>query len=850
MSLSEYKRKRQLKNTPEPSGGKKHKDGSGVLQFVVQRHKATSLHYDFRLELGGSLKSWAVPKGPSLNPKDKRLAMKVEDHPLDYAGFEGVIPEGNYGAGIVEIWDNGTYEPVNWKKDEDPEKVLQKELKNGSLKIDLKGKKLKGEFALVKMKNKQENAWLLIKHNDEHATDKKYSSEQQTKANSPINKALKSQKKNSTSKTSSGAKTTKKKSTSAKRPEAEPRRGKDIIQPMLAKTTDQPFSSADWVFEIKWDGYRAIAETGPNGVRLYSRKGISFTKKYETVTLALQKIKVQAVLDGEIVVLDEQGRPSFQRLQDYANNEQDLYYYVFDLLFLDGQDLREEPLLERKALLSKLIDDNGIIRFCEHVKADGEAFFLAAKEKDLEGIIAKKANSLYLSGKRSGQWLKIKNHLSLEAVIGGYTRPRGSRKHFGALILGVYRNEKLKYIGHTGTGFNAKQLTSLYKKMQPLIVAKSPFAEKVPVNNPATWLKPELVCSIQYTEKTAEGILRHPVFQGLRTDKSASEVQWETEITGTTTVVKKEKQKDMETKKTITIHGKKLQLTNLNKVFWPEEEYTKKDVIDYYTQMSGYILPYLKDRPQSLKRNPNGIKDGGFFQKDAGDEVPEWMESIAISSESDNKEVDYVLCNRAEDLMFLSNWGCIEFNPWNSRTKFLDFPDYLIIDIDPSENNDFDDVVEVAKAVKNVFDKAKALSYCKTSGATGMHVYLPVGARHEYSHIRAFAELVANLVHEALPEITTLERSLKKRGKDKIYIDYLQNSRGQTLCSAYSIRPKPGATVSTPLEWKEVKRGLRPDRFTIKNVKKRIEKKGDLFKPVLLKKNSADPEKCLHHLGK
>ncbi len=846
MSLSEYKRKRQLKKTPEPSGSKKHNSASHLLQFVVQRHKATSLHYDFRLEMGGTLKSWAVPKGPSLNPKDKRLAMKVEDHPLDYGKFEGVIPEGNYGAGIVEIWDKGTYEPVNKKEKKDPEKELQKELKNGSLKILLKGKKLKGEFALVKMKNKQENAWLLIKHADQYATDKNYNSEQQTKPRSPINKALREQKESSS--------TTQSKTTKKKRPTKFLGTGagqyKDIIQPMLAKTADKPFSSSDWVFEIKWDGYRAIAETGPNGVRLYSRNGLVFDKKYEPVSLALQEIKEEAVLDGEIVVLDEQGNPDFQRLQDYANNQQGLYYYVFDLLFFKGKDLRDLPLLERKTLLNKLINGHGTLRYCDHVNADGESFFHAAKEKNLEGIMAKKANSIYRSGKRSGQWLKIKNHLSLEAIIGGYTRPRKSRKYFGALVLGVLKNKKLQYIGHTGTGFNEKQLQSLYEKMQPLIVKKSPFARMVPVNNPATWVKPELVCHIEYTEKTTEGILRHPVFQGLRMDKSASEVKWETEIKEAPPASKKAKQKDMETKKTITIHGKKLQLTNLNKVFWPEEGYTKKDVIDYYTGMSGYILPYLKNRPQSLKRNPNGIQDEGFFQKDAGDDVPEWMDSIAIPSETDDKEVDYVLCNRTEDLIFLSNWGCIEFNPWNSRTKFLDFPDYLIIDIDPSEKNDYDDVIEVAKEVKHVLDKAQAACYCKTSGATGMHVYIPVGARHQYSHIRAFAELIANLVHEALPEITTLERSLKKRGKDKVYIDYLQNSRGQTLSSAYSIRPRPGATVSTPLEWKEVKKGLRPEHFSIKNIKQRITKKGDLFRPVLLKKNSADPEKCLRHLGK
>ena len=846
MGLRQYKQKRDLKKTPEPSGGKARSVVNRQRRFVVQRHKATSLHYDLRLEIDGVLKSWAVPKGPSKNPADKRLAMMVEDHPLDYGNFEGIIPEGNYGAGIVEIWDKGTYTPLNQKQGVDPENQLRKELKQGALKILLHGKKLKGEFALVKMKGgKQDNAWLLIKHNDRYATDTAYSSEQETDPHSPINQVM--EQKDSKARNRKIKKSNKKKAPGT--PEHYPR----YIQPMLAQTSEKPFSSPQWIFEIKWDGYRAIAETGKEVVKLYSRNGLSFVSKYPALTDALQAIKTPAVLDGEIVVLNEDGKADFQRLQDYVNHGQDLYYYVFDLLFLKGEDLRGKPLLQRKSLLKKLLKDQPIIRYCDHIVEDGAAFFNAAKRQNLEGIMAKKADSIYLSGKRTSHWLKIKNQRSLEAVIGGYTGPPGNRKHFGALLLGLFKNKKLRYIGHTGTGFNARQLQQVYEKMQPLVTAKSPFENNVPVNNPATWIKPQLTCTVQYTERTDAGALRHPVFLGLRDDKAAAEVQWDIEMKssppplGETT---QKKVKIMETEKKIKLRGKTLQLTNLTKIFWPEEGYTKKDVIDYYKDVSRYILPYLRDRPQSLKRNPNGIQDTGFFHKDAGDEAPQWMQSVTVASEAGNKETDYVLCNHIEDLVFLCNWGCIEFNPWNSRTRFLDFPDYLIIDIDPSENNDFDDVVEVAKAVKRVFDSAHATCYCKTSGATGMHVYAPVGARHTYSHIRSFAELVATLVHEAVPEITTLERSLKKRGKDKIYLDYLQNARGQTLACAYSLRPRPGATVSTPLEWKEVRRGLRPDRFTIKTIAQRLAKKGDLFKPVLLKKNSLNPEKALHHLEK
>ncbi len=832
MSLKEYKKKRDLRATPEPSGTKRK--GSAKPIFVVQRHKATSLHYDFRLEMGGVLKSWAVPKGPSLNPADKRLAIKVEDHPLEYASFEGTIPENNYGAGIVEIWDKGTYEPLEKAPSEDPEKILRAGLYHGSIKFVLNGKKLKGAFALVEMKgDRKQDTWLLIKHKDQFSTDKKYNSEKETNPQSSINKALKKRRETTLDREKEHNKT----------------RYGHFIKPMLAELAEKPFSSPDWIFEVKWDGYRAIAETGKKEIKLYSRNGINFTEKYATITEELRKIDIKAVLDGEVVVLDENGLSDFQRLQDYDNTTDPLCYYVFDLLFYKGEDIRKKPLLERKKLLKQLLKDNILIRYSDHIEKEGVQFFRLAQQKNLEGIMAKRSESLYLSGKRTDNWLKIKSHKSIEAVIGGFTRPRKSRKYFGALILGVFKDKKLHYIGHTGTGFSEKRLKELSEKMQPLTRKSSPFNAKVPVNNPATWIEPVLTCNVKYSSMTEKGILRHPVFSGLRMDKEAEEIQWEDQMnTGPSSEKAPLKLKDMESEKKITVSKRPLKLTHLNKIFWPEEKLTKKDVIDYYNTVSKFILPHLKNRPQSLKRNPNGITDKGFFQKDAGDEVPDWIDSVEIFSESNNKEVDYVLCNDKAALIFLANWGCIEFNPWNSRIKFTDFPDYLIIDIDPSEQNDFDDVVEVAKTVKRVLDNAKAPSYCKTSGATGMHVYVPLGAKHTYEHVRAFAELIASLVHEHLPEITTMERSLKKREKDKVYIDYLQNSRGQTLASAYSLRPRPGAPVSTPLEWKEVKRGLKPERFNIKTTPKRLQKKGDLFRPVLWKKNSIDLKKCLREL--
>lgn len=856
MSLTEYKNKRDLKRTPEPPGGGKKNKGNR-LTFVVQRHKATSLHYDFRLEMEGVLKSWAVPKGPSLNPGDKRLAMMVEDHPLDYAGFEGIIPENHYGAGIVEIWDRGTYEDISEKDRKKGERKLWKDLHAGSLKFILHGKKLKGEFALVRMKGKvKENAWLLIKHQDDFAVGGTYSSEEDTKPNSPINRALRQKK---TAGTRQPAPKKQQGTTPASPKSGSGNRRSDYIKPMLAKTAPKAFSDPEWVFEIKWDGYRAIAETGEKGARLYSRNGLSFAERYTPVSDELSALGIDAVLDGEIVAVNENGRPDFQLLQDYAANRQALYYYVFDLLSCQGEDLKNQPLVERKARLKEILKKGEVVRYCAHIDEQGEKFFAAAIEKDLEGIIAKRANSRYFPGRRSNDWLKIKNHHTTEAVIGGFTGPRGGRKYFGALILGVFKGKALHYVGHTGTGFTEKSLKALHEKMEPLVRKTSPFTQKIPVNNPATWIRPVLACQIKYTEKTREGILRHPVFQGLRIDKPAEEINWKEQVEENTAAYpparnrKKTKAKpkpDMDTEtpneKTRTISKQRIKLTNLNKIFWPEEGITKGEVIRYYEAMSKYILPYLKGRPESLKRNPDGIADKGFFQKDAGDDAPAWVDTVKIFSESTKQDVNYVICNNKAALLYLANLGCIELNPWNSKTGSLEKPDYFIIDIDPSEKNNYDEVIDVALAVKEVMEKAGENSYCKTSGATGMHVYVPLKAKYSYAQARSFAELIARLVHERLPATTTLERSLQKRQKDKIYIDYLQNSSGQTLACAYSLRPRPAAPVSTPLEWAEVKHGLRPEQFTIHQVPERVKKAGDPFLGVL--KKGIDMQKCLRLL--
>lgn len=881
MGLSLYNKKRKFRDTPEPSG--KLKKSSSKLIFVVQRHKASHLHYDFRLEIDGVLKSWAVPKGPSLNPTDKRLAMMVEDHPFSYRTFEGVIPEGNYGAGIVEIWDKGTLSDLENSDTKTTEKKLKAGLRAGNLKFTLRGKKLKGEFALVKLKGKQENAWLLIKHNDKNAIHEPYNSEDHTAANSPINKWL-TQHKKPTSKSKLTKKTVIKKneveneSTIAKKVRALPGKTKKLskyIHPMLAREVPKAFSNKEWIYEIKWDGYRAIAEINKDKVQLYSRNGNTFNESYPLVTNELQKLKINAVLDGEIVVLDDNGTPSFQLLQHYKSaNEYPIQFYVFDLLEINGKNICDQPLIERKKLLKKLIPKNNVIKYSDHIVEAGEEFFELAQKRNLEGIIAKKADSEYRRGVRTNEWLKIKHHKSQEAIIAGFTKPGGTRKYFGALVLGIKDGKKLKYVGHTGSGFDQKLLKELYSKLTPLIQNESPFSESIKTNSPVKWVKPVLVCEIKFTELTHDGMMRHPIFLRLRDDKKAKEVVMESPGNMTFTPQKnKPATKKASPKKSKTaiskatsqkgktnkrqfgkenteelLFGKiKVPITNSTKIFWPEEQLTKGDVIAYYQNIANYIIPYLKDRPQSLLRTPNGINKASFYHKDAGGESPDWVKTIDIFSESTNKTIEYILCNNKATLAYLNNLGCIELNPWHSTIKALDYPDYLVIDLDPSPKNTFEQVIETAQVVKGILDKAGATSYCKTSGATGLHIYVPTSKKYTYEQIKKFTELICILTHEQLPKFTSNERSLKKRGNN-IYLDHLQNRRGQTIACVYSLRPKKGATISTPLHWREVKQGLDPLDFNIHSVAKRLKKNGDIFTGILGK--GIDLLKCLKNLEK
>jgi bifunctional non-homologous end joining protein LigD len=607
----------------------------------------------------------------------------------------------------------------------------------------------------------------------------------------------------------------------------------NYIPAMLVKETDTPFNDKDWIFEIKWDGYRAIAELNKSDVKLYSRNGNQFNKAYPEISEALAKLNLQAVIDGEIIVMDESGKPNFQLLQHYAEDRSfPIFYYVFDLLKLADESLLHLPLLERKRRLRKLLKENDIIKYSDHIEKQGKAMFTLIGKQQMEGIIAKKSDSPYLPGKRSANWLKIKHHKSLDAIICGFTRPAGTRKYFGALVLGIKQGQNLHYIGHTGSGFTDALLKEIAEQLQPLITSESPFVEPVDTNAPVTWVRPVLVCEVKYGEKTRDGKLRHPIFLRLRDDKTSEDTTMLNTKTQTKNHAQSEQKKIKKNENLVTDGRHKVPVSHWDKIFWPEEKITKGDVVNYYQSIADIILPYLKNRPESLKRNPGGITDKGFFHKDAGENVPAFVQTFQVHSDSADKTIDYIVCNNKATLAYLNNLGCIELNPWHSTTQALENPDYVIIDIDPSEKNTFEQVIEAANVVHDILEQAGAANFCKTSGATGLHIYIPTSKKYSYDQIKDFAELICTLTNEQLPQTTSMERSLSKRGS-KIYMDHLQNRYGQTIAAAYSLRPYSGATVSTPLKWEEVKPGLNPCQFTINNTAERVFKTGDLFKGIL-----------------
>lgn len=887
MGLAEYKKKRSFNETPEPTGGRPVK---GQLKFVVQKHAASRLHYDFRLEVEGVLKSWAVPKGPSLNPADKRLAMQTEDHPFDYKNFEGIIPPGNYGAGTVIIWDEGTFEPVEPAKSKsEREKILMRNLQRGSVKIRLHGHKLQGEFALVKIKGKEENAWLLIKHRDDFATTDDVTELDQSVVSGKTleqladDKFAKTWKSNRVDAAKKASRTTPVKKPVSRRPvtpatkktsaktksiipelleKLDGKKKKKMpqdIKPMLATLVDKPFQEDGWLYEVKWDGFRAISYLGEKEIKIRSRNNKDFNKKFYPIHTALREWGVNAVVDGEIIVVDKKGKPDFNALQEWRSEaDGNLVYFLFDLLWLDGYDLTSVPLKERKALLQQIVPQEGSIRISETFNVNGNEFFALAEKMGLEGVLAKKENSVYKADSRSREWLKIKTEKHQEAIIAGFTLNENSKKKFSALLMGVYENDELVFIGPVGTGFDTKMQEELMQKMKPLISKACPFAEVPDYNKPSrfrpnppkaevTWLKPSLVAEVSYRAVGGDGGMRHPSFRGLREDKNPKDVRRENSVP-TEEVVEESAVKSIlptpgnEERKTLlnpkdetqvrNINGHELKFTNLSKLYWPEDGYSKRDMLNYYYQVVPYMLPYMKDRPQTLNRFPNGIHGESFYQKDVTGKVPAWIEKYKYFSEGDQREKHFMVCTDEASLLYIASLGCIEMNPWSSRIDKPDHPDWCVIDLDPDKRNTFEQVIEAAQITRQVLDTLELPSYCKTSGSTGLHIYIPLGAHYTYEDSKEFARAIVKIVNSQLPDFTSIERKVSDRN-GKMYLDFLQNRPQATLAGPYSLRPKPKAPVSMPLHWDEVKKGLKIQNFTLKNAISRLKETGDLFQGVL-----------------
>lgn len=647
------------------------------------------------------------------------------------------------------------------------------------------------------------------------------------------------------------------------------------LTPMLATLVDQPFDEPGWLYEVKWDGYRALGFVNKNKVELKSRNDKSFNDKFYPVTKALSKWKINAVVDGEIVVAGENGISNFGDLQNWRSEaDGELFYYVFDILWYEGKDLTKLSLLERKNILKAVLPKDPIVRVSEYFDGSGVDFFEKAKKIGLEGMIAKKADSVYHAGDRSKEWLKIKANKRQEMVIGGYTINDDTSKPFSSLLVGVYEKGRLIYRGKVGTGFNIQTQKDMMKLFKPLITSSVPFTEVPDINKPSRfrpdpphatvrWLKPRLVCEVSFTEMTSDGILRHPSFEGMRIDKKAVDVVQETAKPTAKTI----RETKAATKKLIAprgkaerktllnptddtqvrkVNGHELKFSNLGKLYWPKEKITKRDLINYYYQAAPFILPYLKDRPQSMLRHPDGITGFSFFYKNVKGKAPDWVETFDYHSETDGEDKEYLVAKDDASLLYMASLGCIEMNPWHSKVQHDDKPDWCVIDLDPAKNT-FNQVIEAALVTKDVLESMGVQGYAKTSGSTGIHIYIPLGAKYSYEQSKEFARTIAKLVHVQLPKFTSIERAVKDR-KGKMYIDFLQNRAQATISAPYSVRPKPGATVSMPLHWDEVKKGLKMTDFTIHNAIDRIKSTGDIFKPVLGK--GINMEKAIKSLDK
>ena len=820
-ALSAYRAKRSLDATPEPAGV------VGALRgrlFVVHKHAASHLHYDLRLEMDGVLRSWAVPKGPSRNQADKRLAVLVEDHPLEYGNFEGKIPEGNYGAGAVIVWDRGMWLPI-----EDIAKGFEK----GKLLFELRGYKLKGKWTLVKLK-KGVKEWLLIKERDSQAVTANGEVFPQGSVLSGMTvEDLKA-----------GANPAVALADDLKEAGAPKRklRVKDV-ELMLAEPREKAFTKEGWLFELKLDGFRFLASRENGEGKLTTRNGHDLTAAFPEIARSLTALPYDdLVLDGELVVPDDAGRPSFQRLQERARFtratdigraavEQPASLFLFDFLAAEGYDARSLPLVERKKLLRRVVPEVGPLRYLEHFETTGEAVYAQVTKMGLEGVVAKKMDAPYRAG-RSSNWIKIRAERTDDFVVVGYTRPKGSRAGFGALHLGVYDRGALTYVGRVGTGFDTRELEEYAAALEAAHRKEPPFKGAGPAGKEHVWVEPRLVAEVRYLEVTEDGQLRQPVFVRFRTDKAAAECVKEG-VGGTVSGVESEPptRKEPPHPTPHTLHPA-FQFTNLHKVYWPAERYTKGDLVAYYKAISPWLLPYLKDRPLVLTRFPDGIEGKSFFQKDAPAYAHDFVRTVRMYSAESERELNYFVCDSESALLYIANMGAIPLHIWGSRVATLETPDWCILDLDPKEAP-FAHVVTVAKAIREMAEAIGMPTFIKTSGSTGLHVLVPLGRQCTFDQARALGGLLARVVAAELPDIATITRQVQKRD-GRVYIDYVQNGHGRLLAAPFTARPVPGALVSMPLEWKEVTPKLDIAKFTIRTAPARMEKLGeDPLLPVL-----------------
>jgi bifunctional non-homologous end joining protein LigD len=857
--LEQYKVKRNFKKTAEPAGGA---PDPGKLRFVVQKHDASHLHYDFRLEVKGVLKSWAVPRGPSMDPEERRLAMAVEDHPYDYKDFEGIIPQGQYGGGTVIVWDEGWYEPATEEKLKDKaakEHWMMSNYYKNALKITLHGHKLKGDFILIKFKDdKYEGGWRLIKADDEYATkgdillkDKSVMSKLTIEQMAEKEGANVWQGNREPEKAKPAAPCVddlKKQGVLKAMPKS--------VKPMLCTLTKEVVQDNDYLYELKWDGYRIICYIENNKVRMDSRSALDYTKKYPPVAKALKELTHDVVLDGEVVVFNEEGKPDFDALQTFNGHDTPINYCVFDVLWLDGYNLMGLPLTERKAILKELVEGNEVLRFSESFD-DGAALYQQALDLDLEGIVAKRKDSSYVPGARDNRWLKTPTRKRQEFVIGGWAESDKVRS-FRSLLFGAYNSKRnFEWIGRSGGGYKQSEMPGILAQLQKLEIDRSPFINKILDTKGAKmhWVKPELVANFEFATWTKTGRIRKPAtFLGWRLDKKAQQVVREVPLSDEQEEKIKEEpkakaaividsdsnwrkieNKKIESERDFEFGRHTVTINNIEQQVW--HGITKARLITYYHSICQYILPHLKDRPLSLHIKQDGANTPGFYIKDMEGHQPDYLDIFEDQRRHPKKgksnQIDYAVCNNEAALLYLINLGNIDLNPWSSRISSPQEPDFISIDLDPSDE-DFGKAIKTAQAAKNIFDQYKLQSFVKTSGKTGIHLFIPCKGV-DFPKARILAEKIGGLVAAAEPDIATTEVSIEHRGT-KLFVDPSQNDYADTLACAYSVRPYKHPTISTPLDWKEVKDKLDPGKFTMDTVPERLEKKSDLWGDLLNEK--------------